>query len=103
MSSLHVGLKRKKKDKRGGVRERASERRSRRRRAQMTGTTPVVSMRYSSRLECNNKDGNKKMHIQVEGNENSVPPRSPARGKKRDARFAEERFERVRGNGGRGG
>ena len=83
-SSLHVGLKRKKKDKRGGVRERASERRSRRRKTQMTGTTPpVVSMRHSSRLECNNKDGNKKMHIQVEGNENSVPRvSSPARGKK---------------------
>jgi hypothetical protein len=89
MSSLHVGLKqRKKKEKRGGVRERVlSERRSRRRRrktTQMTGTTQtVVSMRHSSRLECNTKDGNKKMHIQQgEGNENSVPPRSPARGKK---------------------
>lgn len=51
-----------------------------RRRIEMTGT-PVVSMRHSSRLECN-KDGNKKMHIVQEGNENSVPPRSPARGKK---------------------
>ena len=65
------------------MRERASERSSRRRKARMTGTTPVVSMRHSSRLECNTKDGNKKMHIHpVEGNENSVPPRSPARGKK---------------------
>ena len=83
MSSLvHVGLNNERKNKRRGRglgRERVSVNR---RRIQMTGTTAVVSMRHSSRLENCNKDGNKKMHIVVEGNENSVPPRSPARGKK---------------------